>query len=156
MEIEGKNYYSKLESKFKKRSIDIMPTKDIYLIVGNTTAFDCEMVKKPSDLADVPVVVKMKSQREDCLPQTLIAAMVKGKIHMNVKNIGQGELHIYKGQNIGVVELRSAGYFHNIRDSIQRCLHERFISLNKKNHKITSHSCTQIMTRHHKRIQDLT
>ena len=33
-EIEGKSNYSKLEFKFKKRSIDITPTKDIHLPVG--------------------------------------------------------------------------------------------------------------------------
>ena len=43
---------------------------------------------------------------------------------MNVTNTGQRVLHIYKGQNIWVVDLRSAGYFHITRDSIQRCLHK--------------------------------
>ena len=90
------------------------------------------MVKKLSDLSDGSVVVKMKSQREDCLHQALRFAMVNGKIHMNVTNTGQGELHIYRGQNIGIVDLRSAGYFHITRDSTQRCLHEIFIFLNAK------------------------
>ena len=40
-EIGGKSNYSKLELKLKKRSIDITPTKDIYLAVGKPTAFDC-------------------------------------------------------------------------------------------------------------------
>ena len=46
-EIEGKSNYSKLEFKFKKRSNGITPLKDIHLPVGQTTAIDCEMVKKP-------------------------------------------------------------------------------------------------------------
>ena len=54
---------------------------------------------------------------------------------MNATNTGQGELHLYRGQNIGVVDLRSAGYFHISRDSIQRCLHERFIFLNEEESK---------------------
>ena len=111
-EIEGKSNYSKLEFKFKKRSIGIIPTKDIHLPVGKTTAIDCEMVRKPPDLSDGTVVVKMKSQREDSLPQTLRVAVVNGKIHMNVTNTGQGELHLLRGQNIGIVDLRSAGYYH--------------------------------------------
>ena len=53
-------------------------------------------------------------------------------IHINVTNTGQGEFHIYKGQNIGIVDLRSVGYFHITRDSIQGCLHERFIFLNEE------------------------
>ena len=44
-EIEGKSNFSKLEFKFKKRSIGITPLKDIHLPVGQTTAIDCEMVK---------------------------------------------------------------------------------------------------------------
>ena len=51
-EIEGKSNFSKLEFKFKKRSIDITPIKDIHLPVGQTTAIDCESVKKPPDLSD--------------------------------------------------------------------------------------------------------
>ena len=131
-EIEGKSNFSKLEFKFKKRSIGITPSKDIHLPVGKTTAIDCKMVKKPSDLSDGTVVVKMKSQREDCLPQTLRFAVVNGKMHMNVTNAGQGELHLYRNQNIGIVDLRSAGYYHITSDGIQRCLHERFIFLNEK------------------------
>ena len=131
-EIEGKSNYSKYEFKCKKRSIGITQTKDIHLPVDKTEAFDCEMVKKPSDLSDSPVVVKIETQREDCLPKTLKVSLVNGKMHMNVTNASQGELHLYRGQNIGVVDLRSAGYFQITRDSIQRHLHERFISLNEK------------------------
>ena len=53
-------------------------------------------------------------------------------ITMNVTNTGQEELHIYRGQNIRVVDLRSAGYFHITREHKQRCLHERFICLNEE------------------------
>ena len=127
--IEGK---CRLEFKFKKRSIDITPTKDFHLPVGKTTASDCEMVNKPSDLSAGQVVVKMKSQREDCLPQALRVALVNVKMHMNITNTGQEELHLHRSQNIGVVDLRSAGYFHITRDGIQRCLHEGFIFLNEK------------------------
>ena len=131
-EIEGKINYLKLEYKFKKRSICITPSKDIHLPVGKTTAIDCEMVRKPSDLSDGPVVVKMKTWREDCLPQTLIVALVNGKVHVNVTNTGQGELHLHRGQNIGIIDLRSAGYYHITLNGIQICLHERFIFLNEK------------------------
>ena len=59
-EIEGKSNYSKLEFKFKKRSVGITPLKDIHLQVGQTRAIDCEMVKKPPYLSDGIVVVKIK------------------------------------------------------------------------------------------------
>ena len=120
-EIEGTSNYSKVEFKFKKRSIDITPTKDNHLPVGKTTSFDCEMIKKPSDLAGGLVVVKIKSQRDDCLHQTLRVALVHGKIHMDVINT---------------------------RDGMQRCLHERFLFLNEKESQNTSCFCTQIMTKH--------
>ena len=122
-EIEGKSYYSKLEFKFKKRSIGITPFKDIHLPVSKSTAIDCEMVRKPPHLSDGTVVVKMKSEIEGSLPKTLKVAVVNGKIHMNVTNTGQGELHLHRGQNIGIADLRSAGYYHITRDGIQRCLH---------------------------------
>ena len=131
-EIEGKSNYSKLEFKFKQRSIGITPSKDIHLPVGKTTAIDCEMVRKPPDLSDGTVVVKMKLQREDCLPQTLKVAVVNVKIHMNVPNTGQGELNLHRGHHIGIVDLRSTGYYHITRDGIHRCLHERFIFLNEE------------------------
>ena len=61
-EIEEKSNSSMLEFKFKKRSIDITPTKEIHSPVGKTTAFDCEMVEKPSNLSDGSFVVKIKFQ----------------------------------------------------------------------------------------------
>ena len=131
-EIEGKSNYSKLEFKIKKRSIGIIPTKDIHLPVGKTKAIDFDMVRKPPDLLDGTVVVKMKSWREDCLPQTLSVAVGNSKIHVHVTNTGQGDLHLLRSQNIGIVDFRSAGYYHITRDIIQRCLHERFIFLNEK------------------------
>ena len=51
---------------------------------------------------------------------------------MNATNTGQEELHLNRGQNIGIVELRSAGYYHISRDGIQRCLHERFRFLDEQ------------------------
>ena len=103
--------------------------KAIHLQGGKTIAFDYEIVKKPSYLSDGLVIVKRKLQREDCLSQTLRCALVNDKIHMNARIACQGELHLYRGQNIGVVDLRSAGYFHITRDIIEICLHERFICL---------------------------
>ena len=50
-------------------------------------------------------MVKMKTQKEDCLPQILRFALVNGKIYMNVTNTGQGEVHLHRGQNIGIGDL---------------------------------------------------
>ena len=81
------------------------------------------------------------------------------KIHMNVTNTGQADLHLHRGQNIVVVDLRSAGYFHITRDGIQRCLHERFIFLNEKesqDYLSLIHTTNDINDKTPKRIQDLT
>ena len=96
-EIDENSNYSKLEFKFKKISIVITPSKDIHLPAGKTTAIDYEMVGRPSDHSDGPVVMRMKSQREDCLPQTLRVAVENGKIHVNNINTGQRELDLYRG-----------------------------------------------------------
>ena len=44
-DIGRKSNNLKLELKFKERSIDITPMKDIYLPVGKTAAFQFEMVE---------------------------------------------------------------------------------------------------------------
>ena len=82
---EGKSNYSKIEFKFKKGSIDLIPTKPLHVPAGRSTAFDCKMVKNPPHFIDGPVIEKMKSQREECSPQTLTVELVKGYIHINVK-----------------------------------------------------------------------
>ena len=64
---------------------------------------------------------------------------MNGKIHMNVKNIGQGDLHLLRGQNIGIVDLRSAGYYHITRDAYRDvCMRDSF-SLMKRIPKTISH-----------------
>ena len=116
------------------------------------------MVKKPPDLSDGLVVVKMKSQRKDCLPQTLRVAVMNGKMHMNVKNAGQGDLHLLRGQNICIVDLRSAGYYHITRDGIQKYLQERFIFLNEKDSQdyfSLTYTTSDITGEEPQRIQDL-
>ena len=50
---------------------------------------------------------------------------------MNVTNPGQGELHIYKGQNIWVVDLRSACYSISL-EIAQKDVYMRFIFLNEE------------------------
>ena len=105
--------------------------KNIHVQVSKSTAFDCEMVKKHSDLSDDPVIVKMKLKSNDCLPQTLKVKLHNGQIHVNVKNTGQIEVHIYKGKIIEGVDLRPAGYFHITKGGIQRFLLNRFIFLNE-------------------------
>ena len=49
----------------------------------------------------------------------LTVELVNDKIHMSIKNTDQGGLYIYKGQNIGVVDLRYTRYNHSTRDSIK-------------------------------------
>ena len=74
----------------------------------------------------------MKSQREDCLPQTLRVTVVSGK--MTYECHKYWSWRITTSQRVRIlakVDLRSAGYHHITRDGIQRCLHERFIFLNE-------------------------
>ena len=97
--------------------------KDIHLPAGKTTAFDCQIVKEPPDTVEGPINMKIKSQRDDCT-SNFRGLIGEWQIHMNVKDTCQGELHLYKGQNIEIVDLRSAGCFHITRNSIQRCLQE--------------------------------
>ena len=68
---------------------------------------------------------------------------MNSKTYMNVTNTSEGELHIYKGENIEVGDLRLGGYFHITRDSIQRCLHETFIFLNEEESQ--DYSCIQVI-----------
>ena len=89
-------------------------------------------MKEPSHLSD-----GYSSSENEITERRLSASNIescssKWQNNMNVTNTGQGELYLYRGQNIGIVDLRSAGYYHIARDGIQRCLHERFIFLNEK------------------------
>ena len=99
-DIEGKSNYSKMEFKFQKISMGITLSKYIHLPVGETTALDSEMVKNPPRPFRWYSSSKMKLKREDCLPQTLKVALVNGKMHMNITNTCQGELHPHRGQHI--------------------------------------------------------
>ena len=50
------------------------------------------------------VVVKIKSQREDCLPQTWRLELGNSKMYKNDTNTGQGEMHVYKAQNNRLID----------------------------------------------------
>ena len=57
---------------------------------------------------------------------------MNGKTHMNVTNTGQKRLHIYKDQNIGVVDLRSVDNFLITRNNIHKCLQQKLIFLKEE------------------------
>ena len=92
--VEIKRNYGKMEFKLKKRFIDITVVKNIHVPLGKTTVSDCKMNKKLSDLTDHPVIGKIKYKSNECLPQNLRVEMVSGKIHMNVSNTGDDNLHM--------------------------------------------------------------
>ena len=52
--------------------------------MGITEAFEGQEVKKPPDLTDGPVIMKMKSRRNECLPHTLRVDIVSDKIHVSM------------------------------------------------------------------------
>ena len=134
----------------KKRSTDITQTKDIYLPGGKTRTFDCDMMKKPSYFADGLVTVNMKSQRKDHLSLTLKVELMNGKIHMNITNTGQGQLHINQGQSTGVVDLTLSGYFLSTRANTQICLHERLTFLIEEESHDYFLKCTQVIAKYFK------
>ena len=68
----------------------------------------------------VATVAKLKSAKEDQLVQTIIIHLNHdGKTKIQLTNHANIDWKIHKGEMLGCLDMRSSGYFHVSRDTLQ-------------------------------------
>jgi hypothetical protein len=131
LKLEGNLNMSKLRFEFKQRSVPIFPNKTHRIAPGHTAYMNCTLDRVPPGLSDCEVILKLESKRVDGIPQTVKAAIKGDEIRIGITNPMEIEISptiiIKHDQPLGIVDFRSAGYFHISRESLENSLKEHFM-----------------------------
>ena len=129
-ELEATVYHNNLAFTFLKRSLPVYAVDNFTVKPGKTKDIAPEI--KVHGYKDFPkdgvaAVAKLKSASEDQLVQTLIIHLSEsGKTTVQLTNHSKGSWKINQGEMLGCLDMRSSGYFHVSRDTLQQIMQSSF------------------------------
>ena len=134
-ELEATVDYNNLAFTFLKRSLPVYALDNFTVKPGKTkdTALELKEVQfKVHGYADFPkdgvaVVAKLKSAGENQLVQTLILHLSEdGRTTVQLTNYSDESWKIKQGEMLEFFDMRSSGYFHVSRDTVQQIVQSSF------------------------------
>ena len=134
-ELEATVDYNNLAFTFLKRSLPVYAVDNFTVKPGKTKDVALELKEVPFKVhgyADFPkdgvaVVAKLKSANENQLVQTLILHLFEdGKTTVQLTNHSDENWKIKQGEMLGCFDMRSSGYFHVSRDTLQQIMQSSF------------------------------
>ena len=134
-ELEATVDYNNLAFTFLKRSLPIYAKDDYTIKPGKSKDIVLELKYIPFEVhgyKDFPkdgvaTVAKLKSARDSQMVQTLILHLGEhGKSTVQLSNHSNENWKIHEGEMIGCLDMRSSGYFHVSRETLQQILQSSF------------------------------
>ena len=134
-ELEATVDYNNLAFTFLKRSLPIYAKEDYIIKSGKTKDIVLELKDIPFEVhgyKDFPkdgvaTVVKLKSAKDSQMVQTLILHLGEdGKTTVQLSNHSDENWKIHEGDMIGCLDMRSSGYFHVSKETLQHILQSSF------------------------------
>ena len=121
-ELEGGPNFGNLTFHFMMRSVDIISRENVCIRKGEKKKVFFKMKEAPPGFKHGRGILKLKTIREDKLPQTILVDIKNRKIEIETHNVRDEEWYIQKGEVVGSLDMRSLGYFHISRDTLQTVL----------------------------------
>ena len=134
-ELEATVDYNNLAFTFRKRSLPVYAVDNFTVKPGKTKDIALELKDMPFKVhgykdfpkSRVSAVVKLKSASEDQLVQTIILHLSEnGRTTVQLTNHSNESWKIKQGEMLGRLDMRSSGYFHVRRDSLQQIMQTSF------------------------------
>ena len=134
-ELEALVDFNNLAFSYFKRSLPVCAFDSFNIRPGKTKDIVMELKDisfKISGYKDFPetgvaTVVKLISAKEDQLVQTIILHLNHdGKTTIQLTNHSNIDRKIHKGEMLGCLDMRSSGYFHVSRDTLQQIMKSSF------------------------------
>ena len=134
-ELEATVDYNNLAFSFLKISLPVYAVDDFIVKPGKAKDIALELKDIPSKVHSykdlptprVPSVAKLKSANEDQLVQTIILHLSEnGKTTFQLTNHSNENWKIKQGEMLGCLDMRSSGYFHVSRDTLQQIMKSSF------------------------------
>ena len=118
-ELESGPHFGQLSFNFMQRSIPLIATEDIFVGPNKSKITTFRMESAPADFYTGKGIVKLKTERHDQYMQTLHIQINNRTIEVECTNHSPRTEKISKGSVMGCVDMRSLGYFHIQRDTLQ-------------------------------------
>ena len=134
-ELEATVDLKNLAFTFLKRSLPIYARENYTIKPGKSKDIVLELKDKPFEVhgyKDFPkdgvaTVAKLKSAKDSQMVQTLILHLGEdGKTTVQLSNHSNENWKIQEGEMIGCLDMRSSGYFHVSRETLQQILQSSF------------------------------
>ena len=134
-ELEATVDYNNLAFTFLKRSLPVYAVENYTINSGKSKDIVLELKEIPFELhgyKDFPkdgvaTVAKLKSAKENQMVQTLILHLWEnGKTTVQLTNYSNDIWKIHEGEMIGCLDMRSSGYFHVSRQTLQQIKQSSF------------------------------
>ena len=125
-ELEGGPNFGTLSFHFLMRSIPLKAMTEVTIKPGDSKLYGIQMLAVPPDFTGGTGVIKMRSENQGFLPQTLKLEVDKrGRGLIRAHNDGECPWTINRGETMGSIDMRSLGYFHISRDTIVENLEDQ-------------------------------
>ena len=134
-ELEATVDYNNLAVTFLKRSLPVYAVDNFTIKLGKTKDIVLELKEIPFNVHrykdfpedEVATVVKLRSAKEDQLVQTIILHLGEnGKTTVQLTNLSNKDWKINQGEMLGCLDMRSSGYFHVSRETLQQIMQTSF------------------------------
>ena len=134
-ELEATVGYNKLAFSFFKRSLPVYAVDNFTVKPGKTKDILLELKDVPFKAhgckkfpeGGVATVSKLKSAKEDQMIQNIILHLMDdGKTTVQLTNHSNDIWKIKQGEMLGCLDMRSSGYFHVSRDTLQQIMQSSF------------------------------
>ena len=125
-ELEGGPNFGTLTFYFLMRSIPLKAMKKVTIKPGQAKMYGIQMLAVPPDFKGGTGVIKLRSENQGMLPQTLKLEVDKrGRGLIKAHNDSSNIWTINAGETMGSIDMRSLGYFHINRDTLVETLEEQ-------------------------------
>ena len=127
-ELEGGPNFGTMKFDFMMRSIPLIAEESLSVKPGSQADLNLRLSHLPKSFVDgSEAVIKLKSNRKDCMPQTVKTQVTEGKVYLTAINssLETDTWTVKKGEVIGCVDMRSVGYFHISRSTIESAMKEK-------------------------------
>ena len=134
-ELEATVEYNNLSFTFLKRSLPMYAVDNFTIKLGKTKDIVLELKEIPFNVHGyknfpkngVATVAKLRSGKEDQLVQTIILHFGEnGKTIVQLTNHSNKDWKIKQGEMLGCLDMRSSGYFHVSRETLQQIMQSPF------------------------------
>ena len=124
-ELEASPNFGSLTFDFKKRSIPLQTVETITVKPHSQKEIWLKMTWSPKDFEHAQEAIVKLAHKSMTLPQTMKVSVLNKTVKIIMVNNDNKEWFIPAKTMLGSIDMRSVGYFHITRDTLQRVMNDK-------------------------------